>query len=96
MSTEKLHEILESIEDSSASRISSEEIVALFGGLLESVIGAVPVGLDISLASSVAEFFDLAVSFRELPEAFDSSVDYRPAKIAVSQMLRDLEIFERT
>ncbi len=95
-STEKLLERLESIDGPSSLRNSSTGISALFGEFLEGLIGAVPLGIDIGLATSVAECFDLAVSLREFPAAFDSSAGYRPAKIVVSQLLRDLETFERT
>ena len=96
LSTEKLLEMLESTEAFHASKISSGDIVASFDRQLESAIGAVPMGLDMSLAGSVAAFFDLAVAFRELADTVDPSADFRTAKVVLSQMLRDLEIFERT
>ncbi len=96
LSTEKLLEMLESTEVFHASKISSGDIVASFDRQLESAIGAVPMGLDMSLAGSLAAFFDLAVAFRELADTVDPSADFRTAKVVLSQMLRDLEIFERT
>ena len=94
-SVRKLDEVFNSIEDPPKSMTSVDRVSLLVDELLDIVIGAVPIGMDITLAKSAAEFFDLAVGKKVSSVSSGKTVNFHGLKIALSQLLKDLELLER-